>query len=238
MQNAYVRRQQDLRRDLLHNVSHNLRTPLTSLQGYLETLLRKSEELSAAELRQYLEVAVRQSRRAGRLTQGLIDLAKLDAQETPPKFERFCLQELMQDVVLKFTQAANERQIYILFEFQPTIPAVEADIGMIELLLSHLLDNAIRYSPPAGLVRVMLDSNSEQVQVLIWNSGAGISESLLSGLFDRDSQLRYSLGHDQIGLGLLIAKRIAQIHASTIEVASHSASGTTFQFNLRAAGSG
>jgi signal transduction histidine kinase len=237
MQNAYVRRQQDLRRELLHTVSHDLRTPLTSLHGYLETLLRKSEQLSAEELRQYLQVAVRQSRRAGRLAQGLFDLAKLDAQETLPKFERFCLQELMQDVVQKFTRAANERQICLLFEFQPAISVVEADIAMIELLLSHLVDNAIRHSPPAGMVRVILDSNSDKVQVLIWNSGAEIAESLLSGLFDRDSLLRYRLGHDQIGLGLLIVKRIAQLHAGTIEVASNLESGTTFKFNLRAAGS-
>ena len=238
VQSAYVRRQQDLRRELLHTISHDLRTPLTSLQGYLETLLRKSEQLPAEELRQYLQVAVRQSRRASRLAQGLFDLAKLDAQETLPKRERFCLQELMQDVVQKFTGAANERKICLVFEFQPAIPVVEADIGMIELLLSHLLDNALRYSPPVGLVRVALSCSADQVRVSIWNSGTGIAESLLTGLFERDSPLRYSLGHDQIGLGLLIVKRIAQLHTSSIQVASDSKNGTTFHFNLCAVGSG
>ncbi len=238
MQKAYARRQQDLRRDLLHNVSHDLRTPLTSLQGYLETLLRKSEQLSAEELRQYLQVAVRQSRRAGRLAQGLFDLAKLDALDTQPKFESFCLQELMQDVAQKFTLAANERQICLLFEFQHGLPTVEADISMIELLLSHLLDNALRYSPSAGLVRVALSCSADQVCVSIWNSGDGIAENLLTSLFERDSPLRYSLGHDQIGLGLLIVKRIAQLHAGSIQVASNPESGTLFHFCLRAAGSG
>jgi signal transduction histidine kinase len=237
-QNAYVRRQQDLRRELLHNVSHNLRTPLSSMQGYLETLLRKSAQLSAAELHLYLETAVRQSQRAGRLAQGLFDLAQLEAHETQPVFERFCLQELMQDVVQKFSWAAEERQICIRFEFLSEIPAVAADIGMIELLLSHLLDNAIRYSPPAGLVRVTLSWEAEQVQVSIHNSGTGIADSLLSGLFERESPLRYSLGHAQIGLGLLIVKRITLLHAGSIQVSSNPEHGTLFQFSLTALESG
>ena len=237
-QKAYVRRQQDLRRELLHNVSHDLRTPLASLQGYLETLLRKSEQLPAEELRQYLQVAVRQSRRASRLAQGLFDLAKLDALEVKPAIESFCLQELLQDIVQKFTWEATQRQICLLFEFQPGLCIVEADIGMIELLLSNLLDNALRYSPAAGLVQVKLSSSSDQVRVSIWNSGAGIADSLLSGLFERDSPLRYRVGHDKVGLGLLIVKRIAQLHAGTLEVVSNLESGTTFHFNLRVANSG
>ena len=236
LRNAYIRQQQELRGKLLLNISHELRTPLTSMQGYLETLVRKTPQLSAEELRRYLEVALRQSRRAVRLTEGLFALAQFETEEAKPKYEQFCLQEMAQDVVQKFLLTANQRQIRIIIDFLPEIPAVEADIGMMERVLSALLENVLRHTPQAGLVRVELTCEANQVRFSVWNSGAGSAERDLFVLFASELPQAYYPGQDQLDLSLLIAKRIMQIHAADIEVVFEPQRGAALKFSLPAAG--
>src|SRR5207244_5552927 len=96
-----------LRRELVANVSHDLRTPLASLQGYLDTLLLKEGQLSAEEQRRFLEIASRHSERLGKLIEELFELAKLDSQVTPIRVEPFSMPELVQDVVQKFQLRAE-----------------------------------------------------------------------------------------------------------------------------------
>jgi len=233
MLNANMRRQQALRGELLLNISHDLRTPLTSVQGYLETLVTKTPQLSAADLQQYLEVALRQSQRAVRLTEGLFELAQFETQEARPKFERFCLQELAQDVVQKFQFSADLRQISIIVDFLPEIPAVEADIGMIERALSALFENVLLHTPQAGQITIVLECEANRVWFSVWNNGAANADRNLLAIFESELPLPYHPGQDQIGL--LIAKRIMQLHNAAIELVNEP-QGATFKFSLRALG--
>ena len=142
------------RRELLANVSHDLRTPLASMQGYLETLLLRHGTLRAEEERSYLEVAAKHSERLGKLIQDLFQLTKLEAHELKPERESFPVAELVQDVVQKFQLAADKREIRLASVLADQHAQVHADIGMIESVLENLIENAIRHTPAGGAVRV------------------------------------------------------------------------------------
>lgn len=228
-----IKSQDELRRDMVANVSHDLRTPLTSMQGYLETLLRKSNTLSQEDQQRYLEVAVRQSQRVSHLAHELFELAKLECEEVHPSCEQFFLQELIQDVVQKFELPAQNRGIQIKANFAQKIPMVYADIAMIERVLTNLIDNALRHTPEGGTITLELENSSSHVLVKLSDTGSGIPEEHLATLFERSSPLRQSSGksHGGGGLGLLITKRILQLHGSTIEALSDGR-GAMFFFNL------
>ncbi|MGR8929853.1 MAG: ATP-binding protein [Gammaproteobacteria bacterium] len=237
MQVEQIKAQDEMRREMVANVSHDLRTPLTSMQGYLETMLRKSDQLTAAQRQQYLEVAVRQSRRVTHLAQELFELAKLELKEVKPNFERFSVQELIQDVAQKFELAAKSKGVNITAQFHHDFPQVYADIEMIDRVLSNLLDNALRHTPADGLIELSLQANMpDTVRICIKDSGAGIAQEHLPGLFERDSVLRKTpRKHSGGGLGLLISKRILELHGSDIEAFSREGNGTMFMFNLPSA---
>jgi len=229
-----IKSQDELRREMVANVSHDLRTPLTSMQGYLETILRKSDQLSRSEQHQYLEVAVRQSRRVAHLAQELFELAKLECEEVQPNFEPFSMQELIQDVVQKFELAANTQRVRIAARFVEALPLVYADIGMIERVLTNLIDNALRYTPAGGHIALTLSHEpNDKVVVRVEDSGSGIASEHLPSLFERDSPLRTApRKHTGGGLGLLITKRIFELHGSTIEAFSAQGLGAMFTFDL------
>ncbi|PPC90095.1 MAG: two-component sensor histidine kinase [Methylobacter sp.] len=235
-QMSQLQRQSDLRSDMIANVSHDIRTPLASMQGYLETLLRISDTLSIEEQQRYLHAAVRQSRHVALLSQQLFELAKLECEEETPNCEAFNIQELAQDLMQKFELTASQRGITLRTVFDSSLPMAWADIGMIERVLTNLIDNALRYTPQGGEIVLELAQNRSRIHVRVSDTGTGIAEEHLAGLFDRASPLRkYSRKHGGGGLGLLITKTILQLHGSTISVVNED-TGATFTFALPAAG--
>lgn len=227
-----LKRQDQLRRELIANVSHDLRTPLTSLQGYLETLERKADNLPLAERQRYLDVAVRQSQKVARLSQELFELAKLECEDRQPVFEIFPLGELIQDVVQKFELAATRQNISLTAHLGADIPPVRADIGMIERVLTNLLDNALRHTPEGGQVRLELMRCAGGVNVTVQDTGCGIAPDRLAHLLQRRSPLSRSTSQTSGGLGLLIARRILDLHGSRISLKSAIGKGTLFEFAL------
>jgi signal transduction histidine kinase len=227
-------RQDQQRRDLVANISHDLRTPLTSLHGYLETLRLKDATLDPAERRRYLDIALAQSRKVGRLAQELFELARLESGLVRLEPETFSLPELVQDVIQKFELAAEARQQRLTTDIPRELPPVRADLGLIERVLTNLLDNAIRHSPPGGSIELRLGIAQDRVQVQVSDSGTGIPEALRAGLFTRASALNRGPGESG-GLGLVIVQRILQLHHSEIRLVERAGSGAVFQFGLAAA---
>lgn len=223
-----------LRRELIANVSHDLRTPLTSLQGYLETLSLKEGTLSPEEQRTYLDIATAHSEQLGKLIAELFELTKLNSQEMRPQLESFALNELVQDVVHKLTLVADRKQIQLKVDSRADLPFVSGDIGLIERVLENLIENSIRYTPEGGRVTVALSVANNTVMAQVTDTGCGISPVDLPHIFDR----YYRVGNAQqerstgAGLGLAITKRILELHGSTIEVESVVSKGTTFSFHL------
>lgn len=223
-----------LRRELVANVSHDLRTPLASLQGYLETLLLKEGKLSPDEHRHYLEIALRHSERLGKLVSELFELAKLDSHETQPHYEAFSPAELVQDVVQKFQLAAQRKKIELRVDYGKDLPFVFADIGLIERVLENLIENALRYTSEGGIVTLDLSPETRGVIVKVTDTGHGISKEELPFIFDRfyRSQKANDDQTPSSGLGLAIAKRILELHGSSIEAHSTVEVGSTFIFFL------
>lgn len=233
---AEMKRQDQLRREMVANISHDLRTPLTSLQGYLETLSLKSGQVSEDEQSRYLDVALRQSRKVGKLAQELFELAKLECEVTRPHMDPFSLPELVNDVLQKFELAASKKNITLHVAMPEAtandLPPVRADLGMIERVLTNLLDNALKHTPMGGRVQLELHAADGQVQVRVTDTGEGISEQLRPQIFERPSPLRDGAGRTSGGLGLLIVKRILSLHNSQIRLEPPSGQGTAFIFAL------
>jgi signal transduction histidine kinase len=225
------------RREVVANISHDLRTPLTSIHGYLETLATRDATLGAAERQRYLAIALGQSRKVGRLAQALFDLARLEHGGVEPVPEAFMLNDLIQDVFQKFELQAQVGQVRLEAELQGNA-MVEADLGMIERVLTNLIDNAIRHTPTGGAVTVAVEKRLQTVEICIRDTGPGIPAELLVKLFKRPFALSGE-GHGG-GLGLLIVHRILQLHHRSIELRSEAGAahqGACFCFELSLAAS-
>lgn len=226
-------RQDQERRDLIAGISHDLRTPLTSLHGYLETLRLKDEILSAAERQRYLDIALAQSGKVGRLARELFELARLESGLVRPELERFSLPELLQDVLQKFELAANARGHTLEADIPRETPPVMADLAMIERVLANLLDNAIRHTPHGTRIAVVLKTVTGGIEVEISDTGPGIPADLRESLFTRASPLKRE-DRDGGGLGLVIVSRILELHGSTVTLADETDKGAVFRFTLPA----
>jgi signal transduction histidine kinase len=231
-----LKRQDSLRRELVANVSHDLRTPLTALHNYLETLQLHADRLTAEARSDYIERAVRQSLGVARLAQQLFELARLECEESPPQAEDFCINELLQDVRHKMTFAADAAGVNLDAGAAGDRLMVRADIGLIERVLTNLIDNAVRCTPRGGFVRLDARRIGDAVEIDVADSGRGIAPERLPTLFARYSPLRRRDGDpSRGGLGLLIVHRILTLHRTTIAVDSAPDRGTRFRFVLPAA---
>ncbi|MBD9531020.1 HAMP domain-containing histidine kinase [Comamonas sp. CMM01] len=231
-------RQDQERRELIANVSHDLRTPLSSLHGYLETLLLKDATLTPLERRRYLGIALEQSRQVGALSQSLFELARLEYGFVQPALESFSLVDLVQDVFQKFELRAQARHVALHAHFPPQLPSVSADLGMIERVLSNLLDNALRYTPEGGSITVSIAVAGDACEVTVRDSGPGIPPELREGLFRRP----FTVGGARRdgGLGLRIVHKMLELHGQTIQLvegdgdddSGGAGTGATFRFSL------
>ena len=225
-----------MRRDLIANISHDLRSPLASIQGYLETILLKDEKLPPEKRRRILETIFKNTKQLGKLVSELFELSKLDAKQVQPRLEAFCLAELAQDVVLKFQTNADARNIKLKIMIAENIPRVYGDIGMIERALSNLIDNALSYTPPDGIVTVELAHKDKFVRIKVADTGRGIPAEDIPHVFDRFYRVEKSrtrTGHPLgAGLGLAITKKIVEAHNGVISVKSAMDLGTCFSFRL------
>ncbi|MCZ2497577.1 HAMP domain-containing protein [Xylophilus sp. Kf1] len=223
------------RRELIANVSHDLRTPLSSLHGYLETLQLKDATLDAGERRRYLGIALDQSRRVGALAQSLFELARLEYGFVQPEAEAFWLSDLVQDVFAKFELTAAARQVALAADIAPDLPQVWADLGLVERVLSNLLDNALRHVPAGGAVRVALQPANDAagvpgVAVTVADTGPGIAAELRERLFHQP--FNGGSGQRAGGLGLRIVQRILELHGSDIALLEAPGQGAVLRFWL------
>ena len=174
-----------LRREMVAHVSHDLRTPLATLHGYIETLKLKDAELAPAERERYLAVALDQSERLRRLVGDLFELAKLDAHEQAPVCEPVSLAELASDIAQKFQLEARRNRSSIDIDAADGLPMVDADIALVERVLENLIDNALSHSPDGGAVRIPIAAEGDSVRVTVSDSGPGIAPEHLPRVFDR-----------------------------------------------------
>jgi signal transduction histidine kinase len=220
------------RRELVANVSHDLRTPLASLHGYLETLSLKKQQLSSDEQHLYIDIALQHCNRLQKLISELFELSTLENRGAQLHFEPFSMSELVQDVSQKFQLDAKNKNIRLAANI-PNQPAfVSADISLIQRVLENLIENAIKYTPDGGSININLDNGKNNIATSITDTGQGIAGEDLPHIFDRFYRVDKQRQTEGTGLGLAIAQRIIQLHNSTIDVVSLPDTGTTLSFSL------
>lgn len=221
-----------LRRELITNVSHDLRTPLAALNGYLETLELKEANLSSEERKKYLAAARKNSSRLKRLIEDLFDLSRLDTKAVVANFEAFPIQELVQDIILKFKNIADQKNVAISFESDDDLEFANADIGLIERLITNLLENAIRHTDSGGEVKICLRQRNNLIDIDVVDMGHGIEEDVIKHIFKRFYRASKERDSNGSGLGLAISKRIIALHNQEITVRSKVGEGSVFSFSL------
>lgn len=222
------------RRALVASISHDLRTPLAALQGYVETVLMKEGTLSEEQRRQYLQLALQNSQKLGHLVEELFELSTLDGDERPLNVETFSLGELVQDVAQKFALRAREREVELRTAIESGAALVDGDIGLIERALDNLIDNAIKFTQPRGVVVVSVTAEAGRTIVKVSDTGRGIPAAHHADIFKPFYRVDRG-GREAVegaGLGLAIAWRIVELHGATIAVESIPGQGTTFSFWL------
>jgi len=223
-----------LRRELVSNISHDLRTPLAAMQGYIETLIIKSQSMSAEDRDRYLRIAQKHSLRLGSLIGDLFELSKLDAGSVTLSVESFSLPELVQDTAQGFALESERKSIALHVEVDSSAAITMGDIGLIQRVLENLVRNAIQFTPEGGEVTISVNERPNAVAVAVSDSGPGISAEDVARIFDRFYRARdgEEARSDSSGLGLAIVKRILDLHDTRIEVVSRRNAGTRFEFEL------
>ena len=221
----------NLRRELVANVSHDLRTPLATIHGYSETILMKSETMTDEERKVHLTTILNSTERLKKLVEELFELSKLEAKETKPNLEAFQLSELAQDIRHKNLILAESKNINLNLDSPQDLPLAFADIAMIERVFQNLIDNAIKFTPESGSIIVQLKKENDCIKVKVSDSGVGISQEEIAHIYDRFNQ-----GSEKktkgLGLGLAIVKKILEVHEVEISTASAPNKGTTFSFDI------
>ena len=226
---------ENLRRELIANVSHDLRTPLAIVQGYVETLLIKENSISKEERKKYLEISLSSLGKLAKLISQLFEYSKLEAKQIEPHKEPFFISELAQDVAAKYQIIAKEKSIAIHIEKNENLPLVFADVGLVERVIQNLMDNALNYTPRGGTIAIELGLVDNHVKIKIKDSGAGIPKNEQPHIFERYRRAsRTGKKSKGAGLGLAIVKKILELHNTSIEVKSKINEGTAFIFQLPA----
>lgn len=229
-----LRMAERLRKELIANISHDLRSPLTSIRGYLETVIIKDTSLSPEKRKAYLEIVLRNVSGLKQLVEELFDLVMFETKQMQPRKETFRLGELAQDIVLKLRPEAERAGISLLLETDGKADTVDGDIGMIERLITNLIENALRFTPKGGSVRLALSGGQNGTEVSVIDTGSGIEPEDIPHVFERyfKAQKGPAAPPGGTGLGLAIARQIAGLHGSLLSVESESGKGTRFFFTL------
>ena len=223
------------RRELVANVSHDLRSPLAALRGYLDTLDLVGERATPDERRAYLDRAVRAADRLGALVTDLFDLSRFDAAEIRPVLEPTALAELVADAVAERRAQAEARGVALRVRAEDGLPLARADAGLVERAVANLIDNAIRHTPSGGAVSVDVSrGDAASVAIAVRDTGEGIAPEVLPRVFERFVRADESrtAGAGGAGLGLAIVKRIAELHGGTVRAESVLGAGATFTLAL------
>lgn len=224
------------RRELVSSISHDLRTPLSNIRGYVETVLLRGDGLDVEARTQHLGTALRHAELLGKRIRDLFELSKLDAGRIEPQAEIFCLAELLQDVVQNYQLAAQQRGVRLaLAEHSHNKAPVSADIALIERVLQNLVDNALRYTAAGGEVTLSICAHGRQYEISVADTGRGIAQEHLPHIFERywrAGDAEESQPGTSAGLGLAIVKRILDLHGSVVRVQSELRRGTRIEFSL------
>jgi signal transduction histidine kinase len=221
-----LRRLETVRRDFVANVSHELKTPLTSISGYAETLVH--DQADPETTRRFLGVILANARRMQRLVDGLLDLSRIESGGWRPEPELLDAAAVAREAWALLADRAAQRQVGFETALEPGAERVYADPDAFRQVLSNLLDNALRYTPPGGRITLRARREDGGVRVSVRDTGAGIPTEHLTRIFERFYRADAARSRDEggTGLGLAIVKHLVEAHSGRVSAESEVSAGT------------
>lgn len=226
---------ENLRQSFLANVSHDLRTPMTTIAGFIDGILDGA--IPPDKQPYYLELIASEVRRLSRLVSSLLDISRIQAGDRKFTKTSFDICEMARQILISFEQRIEEKKLDVVFACDLDKVMVFADRDAIHQVLYNLCDNAVKFSKIGGLYRVRIVEQNKKVHVSVYNEGQGIPESEIAYVFDRFYKSDKSRGLDKtgVGLGLYIVKTIIDAHDEDIWVKSAYGKYCEFVFTLQQA---
>lgn len=221
----------EFRKELISNVSHDLRTPVASIQGYAETLILKKESIDATEQLKYLQIIYASCDKLKKLVSELFELSKLQTNQVKLNPEPFSIAELVSDIANKYRIISQKKGISMNTFIPTDLPMIEADLLLIDRVLQNLIDNAIKFCKEGDYININIRPDAPgKISINIADTGEGIHPDELPYIFERYYKgKKYS---ESTGLGLAIVKKIIDLHKTDINVMSQPGKGTSFTFQL------
>lgn len=222
------------RRSFIANVSHDLRTPMTTIGGYIDGIIDGT--IPKSEQKHYLEIVSEEVKRLSRLTSSLLSVMRLEEQNQSVELVNVDAWDLILNIMFNLEQRIEEKKIYIP-DLSPEPCEVRADKDMLHQVIYNLIDNAVKYTPVGGEINVAVTEEDGKTRISVRNSGQGISEEEQAYIFERFYKTDKSRGVDRggTGLGLYIVKMLTQAMGGTVEVESDGESYTVFTVTLQSA---
>jgi len=232
------KRLDEMRSEFVANVSHEMRTPLTSIRGFTETLLDGALEDTQAA-RKFLEIINDETERLSRLIDELLNLSKIEDGRLAPKLQPLEMGDLINRVVAILQPRAQEKDLAIKVELSENLSVVQGDPDMISQVLINLIDNAVSYTQPGGEIRIRAATMQNELKVDVIDNGIGIPPESLPRVFERFYRVDKARSREQggTGLGLSIVKHIIDVHRGSVQVESKVGRGSAFSFLLPLNGS-
>jgi len=228
-----LRRLDEAKTDLISTVSHELKTPLTSIRLAIHVLLgEKIGELSPKQF-EVLEAARQDSDRLYRIIEDLLDISRIESGEAEIKIQPVDAEELVFQATEKVRAAFRDQRLTLNVKVAPEVPRVLADPARLYLVFDNLLNNAFKYTPSGGMVSITARPEDGMVRFTVEDTGIGIAPEYLGRIFEKFFRVP-DQEHVSSGLGLTIAKEIVEAHGGRIEVDSHPGQGTKFTFTVKA----
>ncbi|WP_368895143.1 two-component system histidine kinase PnpS [Priestia megaterium] len=228
-----LKKLEQVRRDFVANVSHELKTPITSIKGFSETLLDGAME--DPQLRQqFLSIILTESQRMESLIQDLLDLSKVEQQGFKLSIHSVDLNTLLYEVTTVLSNRATEKEITLTLDTLPEEAWIDGDSQRLMQVFVNLIGNALMYTMPGGTVHVSLEEEEETITVHVQDTGIGIDSDEISRIFERFYRVDKARSRNSggTGLGLAIVKHLVEAHKGEIEVKSEVNKGTTFSVKL------
>jgi two-component system phosphate regulon sensor histidine kinase PhoR len=233
-----LKKAENMRRDFVANVSHELRTPVTIIKGYAETLLDGTLESDPVRAVRFIEIIASHSERLTNLINDILTLSSLETKEAILELNPIDVSGTISKACMLLQERAVQKNISILNEsLGSALPRVMADQGRLEQVVVNLLENAIKYTPDGGSVRLFTEDGGEFVRVSVADTGIGIPFKDLPRIFERFYRVDEARTREQggTGLGLAIVKHIVQLHDGNVSVTSEPGQGSVFSFTLKKA---
>jgi signal transduction histidine kinase len=224
------------RRELLAHLSHDLRTPLAAMQGYIEILSIQNDSLSEEERAQHIETITRNASQLKLLIDQIFELAHLEDGQVQINVESFVIGELVHDIMAKFSLTAQKKNIALKIRPQNLQKIVHSDIAKLERILSNLIDNALRHTNENGTIILEIIHKNDFLAITVTDNGSGINAKELAYIFDARFRASNALGknNQHAGLGLAICKRLCQLLNGELTVESELGNGCKFSLQIRA----